>query len=148
MELSKPLGLTLLLLATLLWPSTSEATNFSISGVFLGEPNVFVPGVGLDMEISLASPLGLLAGMALFLSGSWDLIAGVVWHASSQLALHLQALFLFDVVDGFIPQLGTRLRLNLPLSCHLWFFNELGLNMPRAERFLQPTYSAGFLLSF
>jgi hypothetical protein len=92
--------------------------------------------------------LGLFAGGAYFLSGTWDLVAGVSWHATPRFALQMQALLLFDVIDGFIPQIGAGMRFSFPLSRSFAFFNELGLNVPLAERFLQPGYAAGFALSF
>lgn len=79
MEMSKSLDLVLIVLlpAVFLYPSAS-ATSLSISGIFLGEPDVFVPGVGLSAELPITRSIGMSAGMAFFLSGSWDLIAGVI----------------------------------------------------------------------
>jgi len=57
---------------------------------------------------------------------------------------------LFDVIDGFVPQLGGGVRWNLPLTrTGSWrFFNELGLYVPLKERFAQPVYRAGLSLRF
>jgi len=114
----------------------------------MGEPDVFVPGLGLSFDISLTRSLGVFAGGVFFLFGTWDLATGVVWHASSQFALYLQALFLFDVIDGFVPQLGGGLRWSFLLSRSLTFFNEFALNLPLVSRFVQPEYVAGISLAF
>jgi len=108
------------------------------------------PRLGLEAELSLTRPLGVWAGGAYFLSGTWDLEAGPRWHLSPQLALSLQALFLFDVLDGFGPQLGAGVRWSFPLTpTGSWrFFNEVGLYVPLKERFVQPFYEAGIFLRF
>jgi len=126
---------------------TAGASGLSLGAIFLGEPDVFVPGVGLSAELSIAHSLGLFAGGAYFLSGTWDLAAGVIWNTSSRLALNLEVLLLFDVIDGFIPQLGGGMRFSFPLSRSFAFFNELSVSVPLAERFLQPAYYVGFMLS-
>jgi len=129
-------------------PALLGASGLSVSAVFLGEPDVFVPGVGLSTELSITRSLGLFAGGAYFLSGTWDLAAGVIWNSSSRFALHLEVLLLFDVIDGFIPQLGGGMRFSLPLSRSFVFFNELNLYMPLVSRFLQPGYTAGLSIQF
>jgi hypothetical protein len=55
---------------------------------------------------------------------------------------------LFDVIDGFIPQIRARMRFSFPLSRPFAFFNELALNVPLVSRFLQPEYAVGFSLQF
>ncbi len=141
--------LAILLLGTLfLLPLTSSASGLSVSAIFLGEPDIFVPGVGLSAEISLTRSLGLFAGGAYVLSDTWGLISGVSWHPSRQFALYLHALFVFDVIDGFVPQLGAGMRWSFPITRSLAFFNELSLNVPLVSRFLQPTYTAGISLRF
>ncbi len=138
-----------LVMITLLSSSFSiHATEISLTAVFLGEPDIFVPGVGLNAEISLTRSLGLFAGGAYFLSDTWDLAAGASWNASQQFALYLHALFVFDVIDGFVPQLGAGVRWKFPMTRSLSFFNELSLNVPLESRFLQPAYGAGISLSF
>jgi len=128
----------------------ANASELSISALFLGEPDVFVPGFGLEAEISLTRSLGVWASGAYFLSGTWDVETGLRWHLSPQFALSLQALFLLDVVDGFVPQLGAGARWSFPLTpTGSWtFFNEIGLYVPLVERFLQPVYGAGIALRF
>jgi len=98
----------------------------------LANPTFFAPGFGLEAEISLIRSLGVWASGAYFLSGTWDLETGLRWHLSPQFALSLQALFLFDVVDGFVPQLGAGVRWSFPLNAAgSWtFFNEVGLYVP------------------
>jgi len=138
-----------LLLVMFLGSTTAlGTTGLSLTVVFLGEPDIFVPGLGLSAEIFLTRSLGMFAGGAYFISGSWDLAVGVSWHATPRFVLQLQALFLFDVIDGFIPQLGAGMHFNFPLSGAIAFFNELSLNVPLVERFLQPGYTAGFALTF
>ena len=85
-----------------------------------------------------------------FLSGTWDLETGLRWHLSPRFALSLQALFLFDVVDGFVPQLSADARWSFPLhATGSWtFFNEVGLYVPLVERFVQPVYGVGIALRF
>jgi len=114
----------------------------------LGEPDVFVPGLRLGAEIPLTRSLGVFAGGAFFISGTWDLALGLSWHATPSFMLSLKALFLFDVIDGFVPQVGMGVRFSLLLSRSFIFFNELGLNVPLMARFLQPEYAAGFSLLF
>jgi hypothetical protein len=126
-----------------------SASGLSVSVVFLGEPDIFVPGVGVSAQLSIFSrSLRLLAGGAYFLSGTWGLTTGVSWHPSRQFALHLQALLLFDVIDGFVPQLGVGARWESPLTRSLSFFNDLSLNVPLQLRFWQPAYGAGLSLRF
>jgi hypothetical protein len=149
MDLRKLLRCILtVLLAISLSPTALGASSLSLSAVFLGEPDVFVPGVALGTEISITRSLGLFAGGAYFLSGTWDLALGVSWHATPRFALQMQALLLFDVIDGFVPQLGAGMRFSFPLSRSFAFFNELGLNMPLVSRFLQPKYTVGLSLLF
>jgi hypothetical protein len=121
-----------------------------VSAVFLGEPDVFVPGLELSTELSISRSLGLFAGGLYVLSSTWGLTTGVSWHLSRQFSVHLQALFVFDVIDGFIPQLGAGLRWSFSIahSFSLMFFNELSLNVPLVSRFLQPVYQAGISLRF
>jgi hypothetical protein len=108
----------------LLWTHTGfSSTGLSITGAFLGEPDIFVPGVGLSAELSISRSLGLFAGGTYFLSGTWDLTTGVIWHPSRQFALYLQALLLFDVIDGLVPQLGAGLRWEFTVARSLSFFN-------------------------
>jgi hypothetical protein len=139
-------------IGVLLWgyASTAQATTFASQFAFLGEPDVFVPGFGLEAEIPLISSLGVWAGGAYLLSGTWDLETGIRWHLSPRFALSLQALFLFDVVDGFVPQLGAGVRWNFPLTPtgSLRFFNEVKVYVPLQERFLQPVYEAGMSVRF
>jgi hypothetical protein len=123
------------------------ATSLSLSGVFWGEPDIFIPGLGLSAELPLTRSLGLFAGAQFFLSGSWDLLVGVMWHPSQRFAFYVQTLLLFDVIDEFVPQLGAGLRWSFPLSRSWAFFNELGLNIPLTARFLQAEYSVGFSLA-
>ncbi len=127
-----------------------EASEASTGATILGEPDVFVPGFGLEAELSLTRSLGVWASGAYFLSGTWDLEAGLRWHLSPQFALSLQALFLFDVLDGFVLQLGAGVRWSFPLTpTESWrFFNEVGLYVPLKERFVQPFYRAGISLRF
>jgi hypothetical protein len=132
----------------LLHCSASRASNFSSSVVFLGEPDVFAPGLGLSAELSITRSLSLFAGGAYFLSGTWDLAMRVNWSVSRQISLYLQALLLFDVIDGFVPHLGAVVRWSFLLTRSLAFFNELSLNVPLESRFLQPVYGAGISLSF
>ena len=142
-------GLVILLLVAIIPPPASwGATGLAISGVFLGEPDVFVPGVGIEAELGLARSLGLAVGAASFLSGTWGIETDLIWHLSSRFALSAGVLLLFDIVDGFVPQFGAGLRWGFPLSRSLTFFNELALNVPLSSRFLQPEYAAGFSLSF
>jgi hypothetical protein len=150
MELKERLiiSATFLVAVLFFYPPTSGATGLSLSVALLGEPDVFVPGVGLSAEIPLTRSLGLFAGGAYFLSGTWDMALGVSWHTTPRFALKLQALFLFDVIDGFVPQVGGGMRFSFPLSRSFTFFNELYLNVPLVERFLQPAYAAGFALTF
>jgi len=54
-----------------------SASSLSASVLFLGEPDVFVPGFGLEAEFSLTSSLGVWASGAYFLSGTWDLATGL-----------------------------------------------------------------------
>jgi hypothetical protein len=129
-------------------PCSLGAIDLSLGVGLLGEPDVFVPGWGLSAEILLTRSLGVFAGGAYFISGTWDLAAGVSWHVTPRFALKLQALFLFDVIDGFVPQLGAGLRWSFPLTRSLMFFNELDLNVPLIARFLQPEYATGFTLTF
>jgi hypothetical protein len=125
-----------------------SASNLSLSAVFLGEPDVFVPGVGLSAELSISRSLGLFAGGTYVLSGTWGLTTGVSWHSSRQFVLYLQTLLLFDVIDGFVPQLGAGVRWGFPLTRSLAFFNALSLSVPLQSRFLQPVYGAGISLRF
>ena len=142
-------GLVILLLVAIIPPLVSwGATGLAISGVFLGEPDVFVPGVGVRAELGLTRSLGLAVGAASFLSSTWGMEIDLVWHISSGLSLSAGVLLLFDIVDGLVPQLGAGLRWSFPLSRSLVFFNEFTLNVPLSERFLQPEYAAGFSLSF
>jgi hypothetical protein len=129
-------------------PMAWGATSLSLSGVFWGEPDIFIPGLGLSAELPLTRSLGLFAGAQFFLSGSWDLLVGVMWHPSQRFAVYVQALFLFDVIDEFVPQLGVGLRWSFPLSRSFEFFNGLTLNVPLVSRFLQPAYAAGLTLVF
>ena len=133
---------------TLSSPLSLGATEFFLSAVLLGEPDIFVPGLGLSAELSVTRSLGVFAGGAYFLSGTWDLATGVSWNPSRQFALYLQALLLFDVIDGFVPQLGAGMRGSFPITRSLAFFNELSLNVPLVSRFLQLAYSAGFSVRF
>jgi hypothetical protein len=126
----------------------ADASGLSMSAVLLGEPDVFVPGVGLSVEISATRSLGLFAGGVYVLSGTWGLTTGVSWHPSRQFALYLQTLLLFDVIDGFVPQLGAGARWEFPLTRSLAFFNGLSVSVPLKSRFLQPTYTAGISLRF
>ena len=106
-----------LLLVMLLGSTTAlGTTDLCLTANFLGEPDVFVPGFGLEAEISLTRSLDVWASGAYFLSGTWDLETGLRWHLSQQLALSLQALLLFDVVDDFVPQLGAGVRPELSLN--------------------------------
>jgi hypothetical protein len=151
MKTEKPLyvGLVILLVLAVIPPPASwGATGLAISGVFLGEPDVFVPGVGMEAKLGLAHSLGLAVGAASFLSGTWGMEIDLVWHISSGLSLSAGALLLFDIVDGFVPQLSTGLRFSFPLSRSLAFFNEFTLNVPLSARFLQPEYAAGLSLAF
>lgn len=151
MKPEKLLGLTLtvlLFLALLPFPIVLGATSLSLSGIFMGEPDVFIPGLGLSAELSFSRSLGIFAGAQFLLSGSWDVMAGVIWHAAPRFTLYLQTLFLFDVIDEFVPQLGAGLRWSFLLSRSLEFFNEVELNVPLVSRFLQPVYAAGFTLVF
>jgi hypothetical protein len=150
MKLKKRLIISATFLVVVLFfpPPTSGATGLSLSVALLGEPDVFVPGAGLSVEVSLTRSLGLFAGGAYSLSGTWDLALGVSWHATPRFALKLQALLFFDVIDGLVPQLGGGMRFSFPLSRSFTFFNELALNVPLVARFIQPAYSAGFSLSF
>ena len=134
----------------LLVAPTVQALDLSMDAAFLGEPDIFVPGLELDAELSITPSFGIFMGGAYFLSGTWDLETGLRWHLSPQLALSLQALFLFDVLDGFVPQLGAEVRWSFPLtSTGSWrFFNEVGLYVPLKERFVQPFYGAGISLRF
>ena len=131
-------------------PTAWGATSLAVSGSFLGEPDVCVPGFGLEAEILLTRSLGIWTGGAYFLSGTWDLETGLRWPLSPQLAFSLQALFLFDVLDGFVPQLGAGVRWSFPLTTTglLRFWNEAGLYVPLKERFVQPVYGAGISLRF
>ncbi|GEM_PF-4939889 len=61
--------------------------------LYPGEPDAFVPGFGWEAELSLTRFLGVWAGGAYFLSGTWDLETGLWWHLSPQFTLSLQALF-------------------------------------------------------
>lgn len=151
MKSEKLLGSALLVLLSLALfpiPMAWAATGLSLSGIFMGEPDVFIPGLGLSAELSLSRSLGLFAGAQFFLSGSWDVRVGLMWHASTRFALYLQILFLLDVIDEFVPQLGAGLRWGFPLSRSFEFFNDLSLNLPLVSRFLQPAYAAGFTLVF
>jgi hypothetical protein len=141
--------LTIILLGTFFLSSfTCSASGLSLSAVFLGEPDVFVPGVGLSAEISVTRSLGLFAGGVYVLSGTWGLTTGASWHPSRQFALYLQTLLLFDVIDGFVPQLGAGVRWSFPPTRSLSFFNVLSLNVPLASQFWQPEYGAGVSLRF
>jgi hypothetical protein len=60
----------LLLAMFFLSPLTSSASGLSLSAVFLSEPDIFVPGVGLSAELSIFRSLGLFAGGTYVLSGS------------------------------------------------------------------------------
>ena len=112
-----PLSLAVISLGPFPPPSsTASASEIVLASLFLGEPDVFVPGFDLEAEISLTRSLGVWASGAYFLSGTWDLETGLRWHLSPQFALSLQALFLFDVVDGFVPQLGAGARWSFPLT--------------------------------
>lgn len=145
---SLSIGLVALLLVTIIPPAASwGAVGFAVSGVFLGEPDVFVPGVGIEAELGLTHSLGLAVGAASFLSGTWGMETKLVWHLAPRFALSAGVLLLLDIVDGFVPQLGTGLRFGFPLSRSLAFFNEFILNVPLTSRFLQPEYAAGFSLS-
>lgn len=150
MRLQKRLLLLALVLvgASFLPVHPVSASGLSLSAVFLGEPDIFVPGMGLSAELSITRSLGLFAGGAYFLSGTWDLAIGVNWHPWRQLALFLQALLLFDVIDGFVPQPGAGVRWSFSMARSLVFFNELSLSVPLEARFLQPTYRAGISLRF
>ncbi len=140
--------LALLSLALLSVPMAWGATGLSLSAIFMGEPDVFIPGLGLSAELSLSRSVGIFAEAQFFLSGSWDVIAGVMWHAAPQFTLYFQTLFLLDVIDEFVPQLGAGLRWSFSLARSLEFFNEVELNMPLVSRFLQPAYAAGLTLVF
>ncbi len=151
MKPEKLLGSALIVLISLMIfpiPTAWGVTSLSLSGIFMGEPDVFIPGLGLSAELSLSRSLGLFAGAQLFLSGSWDGRVGLIWHASPQFALYLQTLLLWDVIDEFVPQLGAGLRWSFSLSRSLEFFNEVDLNVPLVSRFLQAAYAAGFTLVF
>ena len=108
------------------------------------------PASAWKQSFPLPAPWGVWASGAYFLSGTWDLEAGLRWHLSPQFALSLQALFLFDVLDGFVLQLGAGVRWSFPLTpTESWrFFNEVGLYVPLKERFVQPFYRAGISLRF
>ncbi len=67
----------------LLAPSALAAPSLSLSGIFLGEPDIFVPGLGVSIKFPFTRSLNGLAGAALFLSGSWNLKTGVAWPLSS-----------------------------------------------------------------
>ncbi len=141
----------LILLSVMLFspPAALGATGLSISAVFLGQPDVFEPGLGVSVELPLTRSLGIVAGGLYSLpSGSWAIALGARWHPSPQIGLYLRGFFLFDVVDGFVPQLGVGVRWGFPLTRSLRFFNDLSLQVPLVERFLQPLYSGGLSLSF
>ncbi len=151
MKPEKLLGSALVLLLSLTLlpiPMAWGATGLSLSGIFLGEPDVFIPGLGLSAELSFSRSLGIFAGAQFFLSGSWDVIVGGIWHVSPRFAFYVQTLLLLDVIDEFVPQLGAGLRWSFSLSRSLEFFNEVELNVPLASRFLQPAYAAGLTLVF
>lgn len=149
MRLGKLLhGVAVLLWAVLLCALPAQASSLSVSGVFLGQPDIFVPGVGLRGEILLTPSLGAFLGGAAFLSGTWDLSLGVAWRPSVSWAFYLQLALLFDVIDGVVPQVGTGLRWSFPLAQAFAFFNEVSVNVPLSARFLQPLYAVGFALSF
>ncbi len=55
-------ALTVLLSLALLVPMAWGAPGLSLSGIFMGEPDVFIPGLGLSAELSLSRSLGIFAG--------------------------------------------------------------------------------------
>ncbi len=127
MKPEKLLGSALIVLLSLalLVPMAWGAPGLSLSGIFIGEPDVFIPGLGLSAELSFSRSLGMFAGAQFFLSGSWDVIVGGIWHVSPSFAFYVQTLLLLDVIDEFVPQLGAGLRSSFSLSCSLEFFNEV-----------------------
>lgn len=124
------------------------ASGVSVQGAFLGQPDIFSPGLGLQGRLDVTSTLGVSASGQYFVTGSWTSAFGVSWDPLAQLTLSLKFVLLSDVIDGFVPQIGARGRWRIPMGETMRYYSEIGLNVPLTPRFLQPVYATGVSLSF
>ena len=109
------------------------ASGVSVQAPFLGQPDIFSPGLGLQGRLDVTSTLGVSASGQYFLSGSWTSAFGVSWDPLAQLTLSLKFVLLSDVIDGFVPQAGARVRWGFPVGEMLRYYSEVGLNVPLAR---------------
>lgn len=136
-----------------------SSLRFSVRAVLLSRPEVFAPGLELEVRLNLPSR-GTLLARAASLANGWAFAVGI---QPSRLPWQtLVVLFAWERGERESESEGNRLPLQpgVGLRSELYleaplnaqgsavYFTELGLSLPILGHPLQPVYRAGFALRF